>query len=210
MWAAERLSPESSDLQRLKGALCRASVNLRQVAPHRDPWCLCHQHSRTQCSLCIPTHSACGENLWNLPGLCSLQHAQGRTHLALDDVQEKVWITAAAQQVPKAQGLVEGLHLVKDVRGWPPGRASVCYRGHESQKATHITPNASIGKPHCPSPAAKGQTAQLTPPSLGLTPEICTMLGQSGQPRVSSTFLISLPPTPGAGDGGGILGVQAG
>ena len=171
MWAAERLSvstkalyPESSDLQRLKGALCRASVSLRQAA-HVWTHVVCtistqghSAHCVSQCTL--PVGKALG-----LPWPCSLQHSWGRTHLALDDVQQEVWVTAAAQQVPKAQRLVEGLHLVQDVRGWPPGRASVCYRGHEGQKATHRTPRASTGKPHSPSPAAKGQTAQLTPPS---------------------------------------------
>lgn len=102
------LSPDSSTLRRL----CRASVNLQQSAHGVFMY---HRHSRPHC----------GANLRNLPGPCSLRHSQGRTHLSLNDVQEEVWVPAAAQQVAKAQGLVEGLHLVQDVRGWPPGRASV-------------------------------------------------------------------------------------
>lgn len=112
-------------------------------------------HCASQCTLPVGNTSR--------TFLACAPSAQGRTHLALDDVQEKVWVTAAAQQVPKAQGLVEGLHLVQDMRRWPPGRASVCHGGHEGQKATHITLRTSTGKPHCPSPAAKEQTAQLTP-----------------------------------------------
>lgn len=85
------------------------------------------QHAWTQCIL---THSAFGKTSGTFLACGPLHHSQGRTYLALDDVQEEVGVTAAAQQVSKAQGLVEGLHLVQDVRGWPPRRASVCDGEH--------------------------------------------------------------------------------
>lgn len=147
VWAAGRLSV-STEAQpcALNPLACRGS---RVPSAGQVPTCgsqhtaepnasVHHQPSRTQCSLCTPVHSACGKPLepsWPM----LLHNSQGRTHLALDDMQEKVWVTAAAQQVAKAQGLVEGLHLVQDVRGWPPGRASVCHREHKSEGHTYNT-----------------------------------------------------------------------
>lgn len=45
------------------------------------------------------------------------------TYLSLDDVEQEVWVAAAAQQVAQAQRLVQSLHLLQD-EGWGPARGT--------------------------------------------------------------------------------------
>ena len=43
-------------------------------------------------------------------------------HLSLDDVEKKVWVSAATEEVTETQGLVEAFDLLLDLRGRPTRR----------------------------------------------------------------------------------------
>lgn len=124
------------------------------------------------------------------PGYPPAPHlSHSGTCLPLDDVEEKVRVSAPTQQVPEAEGLVEAFYLVQDVRGRPPrgpsgrpenrtvrscpwsqGRHGQHCREHSGAAAPRGSPSSQWPRPPAPKLAAL---------PLGLTKADSTRTGRA-------------------------------